>query len=50
MSVNCTSERSKPPATLHWYINGELVSERRLKNCTQVTPFLGATELTHPPF
>ena len=26
VKVNCTSERSKPAAALHWYINGELVS------------------------
>ena len=23
--VNCTSDRSKPAATLHWYINGRQV-------------------------
>ena len=25
LDVNCTSPRSKPPATLKWYINNELV-------------------------
>ena len=27
LDVNCTSPRSKPPATLKWYINNELVSK-----------------------
>ena len=27
LDVNCTSPRSKPPATLKWYINNELVRQ-----------------------
>ena len=27
LDVNCTSPRSKPPATLKWYINNERVRE-----------------------
>ena len=26
VNVNCTSQRSKPAAALHWYLNGEKVS------------------------
>ena len=29
--VNCTSERSKPAATLHWFINNDPVREKEEK-------------------
>ena len=37
VSLNCTSERSKPAAQLMWFINEQRVSATRLLRVLQIT-------------
>ena len=39
VNVNCTSFRSKPPAKLKWYINGELADHSHLVKY-EVSPYV----------